>query len=64
MTSVTAVLADGKTYSGTFVNGRGFPYRVWLVSFPARATATLVFRNADGQVVATEHGTNGNWPVG
>jgi hypothetical protein len=64
VTSVTAVLANGRTYSGTFVNGRGFPYPVWLVSLPAKATATLVFRDAAGQVVATEHGTNSNWPVG
>ena len=63
VTSVTAVLADGKTYRGIFVDGRGFPYRVWLVRFPAKATATLVFRDAGGQVVATEHGTNGNWPA-
>jgi hypothetical protein len=63
VTSVTAVLADGRKYPGIFVDGRGFPYRVWLVRFPAKATATLVFRDAGGQVVATEHGANGNWPV-
>ena len=64
MTSVTAVLADGKTYEGIFADGRSFPDPVWLVSFPAHATATLVFRDAAGQVVATLHGQNGNWPVG
>jgi hypothetical protein len=63
VTSVTAVLPDGKTYQGIFADGRGFPYRVWLVRFPAKATATLAFRDAAGQVVATLHGQNGNWPV-
>lgn len=62
--SVTAVLADGKTYRGIFADGRSFPDPVWLVSFPAHATATLIFRDAAGQVVATLHGQNGNWPVG
>jgi hypothetical protein len=62
--SVTAVLADGKTYQGMFADGRSFPDPVWLVSFPVRATATLVFRDAAGQVVATLHGQNGNWPAG
>jgi hypothetical protein len=64
VTSVTAVLADGKTYQGMFADGRSFPDPVWLVSFPDHATATLVFRDAAGQVVATLHGQNGNWPVG
>jgi hypothetical protein len=62
--SVTAVLADGKTYQGMFADGRSFPDPVWLVGFPVHATATLVFRDAAGQVVATLHGQNGNWPVG
>ena len=52
----TAVLADGKTYQGMFADGRSFPDPVWLVSFPAHATATLIFRDAAGQVVATLHG--------
>jgi hypothetical protein len=64
VTSVTAVLADGKTYEGIFADGRSFPDPVWLVSFPAHATATLVFRDAADHVVATLHGQNGNWPVG
>jgi hypothetical protein len=62
--SVTAVLADGKSYRGMFADGRSFPDPVWLVSFPAHATATLIFRDAAGRVVATLHGQNGNWPVG
>jgi hypothetical protein len=62
--SVTAVLADGKTYQGMFADGRSFPDPVWLVSFPAHATATLIFRDSAGQVVATLHGQNGTWPVG
>ena len=55
VTSVTAELADGRKYTGTFVNGKLFTYPVWLVSYPLKAPATLVFRNAAGKEVAVLH---------
>jgi len=47
-TSVTAVLADGTQYSGTIVTNKLFTYPVWIVSYPLRYPATLVFRDAAG----------------
>jgi hypothetical protein len=55
VTSVTAVLADGSKYTGTFVTGKLFTYPVWLVSYPLKDPATLVFRNAAGTQVAVLH---------
>ncbi|HXT93266.1 MAG TPA: hypothetical protein VN714_28880 [Trebonia sp.] len=55
VTSVTAVLADGRKYTGTLVHGKGFSYPVWLVSYPLKDPATLVFRNAAGAEVAVLH---------
>ena len=55
VTSVTAVLADGRQYTGTFVRGDGFTYPVWLVSYPLKESATLVFRNAAGEQIAVLH---------
>lgn len=50
-TSVTAVLADGRKYTGTIITGKLFTYPVWIVSYPLKDPATLVFRNAAGHVV-------------
>jgi hypothetical protein len=55
VTSVTAVLADGREYAGTFVNGKLFTHPVWLVGCPLKDLATLVFRNAAGAEVAVPH---------
>jgi hypothetical protein len=55
VTSVTAELANGRKYNGTFVNGKLFTYPVWLVSYPLKDPATLVFRNAAGKEVAVLH---------
>jgi hypothetical protein len=55
VTSVTAVLADGRKYTGTFVNGKLLTYPVWIVSYPLKDPATLVFRNAAGKEVAVLH---------
>jgi hypothetical protein len=63
VTSVTAVLSDGRQYHGMIVTGRGFPYRVWLVSYPNQYAATLVFGNASGQQVASLHAHAGVYPV-
>jgi hypothetical protein len=54
-TSVTAVLADGKRYTGTIITNKLFTYPVWLVSYPLKAPATLVFRDAAGKQVAVLH---------
>jgi hypothetical protein len=61
--SVTAVLADGRQYTGTFATGKGFPYQVWLVSYPVRDPATLIFRDAAGHEVAILHTSANVWPV-
>jgi hypothetical protein len=50
-TSVTAVVAGGRKYTGTIITGKLFPYPVWLVSYPLTEAATLVFRDAAGAVV-------------
>ena len=55
VTSVTAVLADGKDYTGTIITGKLFTYPVWIVSYPLKDPATLVFRNAAGKEVAVLH---------
>jgi hypothetical protein len=55
VTSVTAVLGDGRKYTGTLVRGKGFTYPVWLVSYPLKDPATLVFRDAAGKEVAVLH---------
>lgn len=54
-TSVTAVLASGKEYSGTIVTNKLFTYPVWIVSYPLKDPATLVFRDAAGAQVAVLH---------
>ena len=55
VTSVTAVLAGGRKYTGTFVHGKLLTYPVWLVSYPLKDPVTLVFRNAAGAEVAVLH---------
>jgi hypothetical protein len=52
-TSVTAVVAGGRKYTGTIITGKLFTYPVWIVSYPLKDGATLVFRNAAGNVVAS-----------
>jgi hypothetical protein len=55
--SVTAVLADGRTYVGVVTAGRGLPGTVWTVGYPWSAGvpytrhARLVFRDASGKQV-------------
>jgi hypothetical protein len=57
VTSVTAVLSDGRTYHGVVATGRGLPGVVWAVSYPWSAGvpytkgARLVFRDASGKQV-------------
>jgi hypothetical protein len=58
VTSVTAELGDGRKYTGTFVTNAAnklFTYPVWLVSYPLKDPATLVFRDAAGKQVAVLH---------
>jgi hypothetical protein len=54
-TSVTAVLSGGKKYSGTIVTNKLFTDPVWIVSYPLRYPATLVFRDAAGEPVTALH---------
>jgi hypothetical protein len=55
VTSVTAELADGKKYTGTIITHKLFTYPVWIVSYPLKDPATLVFRDAAGRQVAVLH---------
>jgi hypothetical protein len=55
VTSVTAVLPDDRKYNGTLVRGKRFKYPVWIVSYPLKDPATLVFRDAAGKEVAVLH---------
>jgi hypothetical protein len=48
VTSVTALLANGRSAAGVIVSGRGFPSKVWLVNYPSPDGAVIVFRNASG----------------
>lgn len=58
VTSVTAVLANGRSVTGRVWRGRGLPFGLWQVSYPLTDPAALVFRNATGRVVATLHVQN------
>jgi hypothetical protein len=43
----------GRKYTGTIITGKLFTYPVRIVSYPLKDRATLVFRNAAGNVVVT-----------
>jgi hypothetical protein len=49
--SATALLPHGRSVSGVLAFGRGFPDKIWLVVVPGEERATVVLRNAEGQVV-------------
>jgi hypothetical protein len=53
VTSVTAVLPDGRTFAGTIGKARGFPDKAWLLPCPAAQGTRLLFRNGSGQQVAS-----------
>jgi hypothetical protein len=49
--SLTAQLSDGGSVAGLSAWGRGFPDKVWLLDYPTEDNATIVMRDAAGQVV-------------
>jgi len=51
--NLMAVSEDGRAYPGTVVTRSGFPYRAWVVSYPASSRVRLEFLNAAGRVAAT-----------
>jgi hypothetical protein len=53
VTSVAAVLPDGRSLAGVVKTGRGFSGNAWIVGYPPSAGVRLVFRNASGQQVTT-----------
>jgi hypothetical protein len=61
VTSVTAVLPDGRTFAGVVKTGRGLADKAWTVGYPLAKGVRLVFRNAAGNQVAAL-GTAG--PIG
>jgi hypothetical protein len=48
VTSVTAVLGDGRRVPGMLAFGRGFPYKVWAVAYPQENNAHVVFADDGG----------------
>jgi hypothetical protein len=50
--SVTAVLTNGRRVPGVVVSGRGFPNKVWLVTYPKQDPAMLLFFDAAGHQVS------------
>lgn len=52
VSSVTAVLPDGRALGGVVGTGRGFADRVWSVAYPP-GQVRIVFRDASGHVLAT-----------
>jgi hypothetical protein len=53
VTSMAAVLPDGRSFPGVINTGRGFPERAWTVGYPPTAGVRLVFRDASGAEVAS-----------
>ena len=51
VTTVRAVLPDGRSYKGTILDAPGFPYKAWTVTYPTKDPATLIFSGANGQVL-------------
>jgi hypothetical protein len=53
VTSMAAVLPDGRSYPGVVKTGHGFPVKAWTVGYPTAQSVRLVFRDASGAEVAT-----------
>jgi hypothetical protein len=51
VTSVSAQLPGGRAAAGKLVSGRGFPAKVWLVSYPLQDDAGIVFHDAAGHQI-------------
>ena len=51
--SVTVVLPDGRTFAGVVGTGRGFPVKVWSVTYPPDGAVRLVFRDSSGHELAS-----------
>jgi hypothetical protein len=64
VTSVTAVLPDGRSVPGRIITGRGFPDQVWLVNRTPGQAVTLVFRDAAGQVLVSLYEQGSAPPAG
>jgi hypothetical protein len=45
------VRTSGRRVPGVIVLGRGFPHKVWLMSYPKQDPATLLFSDAAGRQV-------------
>jgi hypothetical protein len=52
VTSVTAVLTNGRRVPGVVVSGRGFPDQAWQVRYPPQDAATLLFFDSAGHQVS------------
>ena len=61
VTSVTAVLPDGKTVSGTVEAVHGVPCKRWAVSFDISDATQIVFRDAAGHQVTRLSTASGSY---
>jgi hypothetical protein len=52
---VTITPGGGGPIPGSVLSARGFPYKVWMIAFPAvpNGTSTLTFRDTAGKVLAS-----------
>lgn len=53
VTSMAAVLPDGRSFPGVVKTGCGLPVKAWTVSYPQARGVRLVFRDASGRQVAS-----------
>jgi hypothetical protein len=51
--SVTAVLPDGRTFTGVVGIGRGFTFKAWSVTYQQDGAVRLVFRDSSGHELAS-----------
>jgi hypothetical protein len=53
VTSMAAVLPDGRSFRGVVKTGRGFADQAWTVGYPPAKGVRLVFRDASGAEIAS-----------
>jgi hypothetical protein len=62
VTSAAALLPGGRRVPGVLVSGRGFPYKVWAVTYPQPSNAQVVFADASGRRLG-QLSIRGDFPV-
>lgn len=62
VTSAAALLPGGRRVPAALVSGRGFPYKVWAVTYPQPGNAQIVFAGASGRRLG-QLSIRGDFPV-